>query len=98
MQNKNYNLSGRLTRLLRPYYQIKNIKTTTEFEFNGFKLNLTVEKNYKYNHFLIALDSYKNGVFQDELGISVEGHKTWKENLDIFIQLVKDNYKEITND
>lgn len=91
-QNKDYSLAGRLARILRPYYQLFNVKATIEFEWNYKKFYLTVEKVGEYKLYRIALDCYKKGVFQDELGISVEGHKHWKTNLSIFLELVSDNY------
>ena len=95
-QNKNYRIDGRIGRILRPYYQIKKIESTIKFDWpeDDFAITIKIEKNYKYKRFYIALDCYSihTGAFMEEFGVSVEGWDTWKETVDIFINLVKDNF------
>lgn len=93
-QNKDYSLVGRIKRILRPLYQIKEVEMRFKIVYEGETLNFIASKKYKYKDYLIALDPYKGDEFLDDKGISVEGHKTWKETVEIFLDLLKDYYEK----
>lgn len=49
------------------------------------------KKNKNYS---IALDNYKNKNFNYDKSISVEGYTTWKDTVDIFLDIFNDYYEE----
>lgn len=91
-QNKDYGLSGRLRRIIRPLYQIKKIELKTNFQwFNeNTKVYISIIKNKKIKEYILTMDVYENEQHDMERSVSVEGWDTWKENVDMFLELVKD--------
>lgn len=102
-QNKNNKIDGKLARMLRPFYQIQKIKANISFDWkeDDVEVAIVVEKDYDKKHYLIALDAYwlHNGKWREDLGVSVEGHKTWKDTVEVFIDIVKDRFwRDLEND
>ena len=72
--------------------KVVNGKITLNWKPDDFKCILFITK--EKGKYFIALDVYglHDNVFMEDFGISVEGHKTWKETKQIFLSIAKDNF------
>lgn len=92
---KDYTLAGRIDRMLKPFHQIRKLESDIKFDWRtlwNYSIDIQIKKDYKKKEYSISLDPWIDSKFIGRLGVSVEGHKTWKETKEIFLGLVYDNF------